>query len=1106
MAKRYNTGNPRPSNSMKDLNDNALAYDDFLNSDEEEAVDRFHRSFPTVRKQVAVRINEIIGAQQDAEVYAKEARQAADNAKNIADANTYYTSEADPDGTIAGMAGTPSGKSFRVGLGEGQGFKTYVNNSGIALLIAETPGADDVRDSLHAPNLIPNSYASDSDKLPDILSGTGNAGIWGTPSAPMAALGAAHSVLCPARALPSDPTVNYLFTQDISFVPSGGYVAVSMLYRGNIELVFTRVVPDTAGGTRYLRTEDLGNGIYRLTITFTVLGVGLGNASAVYFGCQQRGSSTAECELAIPKMAVSERIITGVGGDVSFADHQNFLGVVAPNVLYNGYADPRYQLPRLRAGVAPFVLVSSITDATVAAVLADKGAIQCLSAPPVSSGFVDYLVEPILDATVFKGQYAAAQFYVYVKPGAGATAQEEISNAAVFFITEDGSYTTVRPEVIQRLSDNLFKVKALYRYTDGTPRRISMGVRQQSKVTTFYIFGFSLGVAGQRIREILEGPARDPAINDRIDGNAPNIAFNPSGDPAQQRLAVFTGSGVWTNLADLPADVQQISQHGALAAIPALRVASGYKDGIAQLTLSGVKAGDYVRAEFYVYVKADAGVNIPAVLPTVAKGFFWWSSSALQQVAASIKEKITDNIYVMTVQYQYLNDATRVLLGVRNTLSNADFYVFNTCVATSNKSILNVSKGLVRDPQLPGYIDSKLVGVGVYPPVLAVDQPIAKAENFILLPDRLFIPPQSPLLLQCPQMLMNWTADMGQFLDFSFRGESVAGRPYSYETNRTFEIDPDKLGASLSVGFHDRQKPGQWSRRDVTLVRGPATGTASKRISLIGDSLTNRGQSARVSALLRAAGLTITEIGTMDQQESGTGEGREAWAAAHFVGRRGVLGANRVVISYDKPSLVTKNPFLFEATTAQKTANPSMCFLNTGAATEQSYADTQTGTFYTFDYRRYLDQQGFADPDVVSIALAWNDGTYAQTPTEYIAQIQYMVSQIKLACPGCIVAIAPYGHSYLNRARWNSTTSQYVRNVIGAYRGRQTEGLHVLPTWAVMPADTEFSADSSADRVVDVATGSYTDTRYDGIHWDLHGRQYSAYMCLFPFYMWACAQ
>ena len=40
MDKRYNTGNSRPSNSMKDLNDNALAYDDFLNSESDTFIDR----------------------------------------------------------------------------------------------------------------------------------------------------------------------------------------------------------------------------------------------------------------------------------------------------------------------------------------------------------------------------------------------------------------------------------------------------------------------------------------------------------------------------------------------------------------------------------------------------------------------------------------------------------------------------------------------------------------------------------------------------------------------------------------------------------------------------------------------------------------------------------------------------------------------------------------------------------------------------------------------------------------------------------------------------------------------------------------------------------
>lgn len=152
MAERYNTGNPRPSNSMKDLNDNALAYDDFLNGDEDQAFDRFQKPFPTVRRQVADRIDEITGAQKSIEQYTDEAKQAAENAQNIADANTYYITPTDPDGTIAGLAGTPVGKFFRVAQGAGNGFKYYLNDNGVAKEVSETVGAAAVNAALEAAN------------------------------------------------------------------------------------------------------------------------------------------------------------------------------------------------------------------------------------------------------------------------------------------------------------------------------------------------------------------------------------------------------------------------------------------------------------------------------------------------------------------------------------------------------------------------------------------------------------------------------------------------------------------------------------------------------------------------------------------------------------------------------------------------------------------------------------------------------------------------------------------------------------------------------------------------------------------------------------------
>lgn len=97
MTERYNTRNPRPSNSMKDLNDNALAYDDFLNSEEEQAFDRFGRGFPTVRKQVNERIDELAGYTKNAEEYAKDAAASAGIAQSGTDA---YTDVAEAQGAI----------------------------------------------------------------------------------------------------------------------------------------------------------------------------------------------------------------------------------------------------------------------------------------------------------------------------------------------------------------------------------------------------------------------------------------------------------------------------------------------------------------------------------------------------------------------------------------------------------------------------------------------------------------------------------------------------------------------------------------------------------------------------------------------------------------------------------------------------------------------------------------------------------------------------------------------------------------------------------------------------------------------------------------------
>ncbi|HEJ7160082.1 SGNH/GDSL hydrolase family protein [Serratia marcescens] len=73
---------------------------------------------------------------------ATKAEAAAENAQNIADANTYHITPSDPDGTIAGIAGTESGKYFRVaqGISSDTAFIYYLNDNGVAIPVSALTG------------------------------------------------------------------------------------------------------------------------------------------------------------------------------------------------------------------------------------------------------------------------------------------------------------------------------------------------------------------------------------------------------------------------------------------------------------------------------------------------------------------------------------------------------------------------------------------------------------------------------------------------------------------------------------------------------------------------------------------------------------------------------------------------------------------------------------------------------------------------------------------------------------------------------------------------------------------------------------------------------
>lgn len=75
---------------------------------------------------------------------------------------TFYKTPSDPDGTIAGLAATTNGQSFRVAEGPGAtaAFKTYENQNGVAVLQASQPGTAAVTGTIR---VFPTTTAAQAD-------------------------------------------------------------------------------------------------------------------------------------------------------------------------------------------------------------------------------------------------------------------------------------------------------------------------------------------------------------------------------------------------------------------------------------------------------------------------------------------------------------------------------------------------------------------------------------------------------------------------------------------------------------------------------------------------------------------------------------------------------------------------------------------------------------------------------------------------------------------------------------------------------------------------------------------------------------------------------
>lgn len=217
---------------------------------------------------------------------------------------------------------------------------------------------------------------------------------------------------------------------------------------------------------------------------------------------------------------------------------------------------------------------------------------------------------------------------------------------------------------------------------------------------------------------------------------------------------------------------------------------------------------------------------------------------------------------------------------------------------------------------------------------------------------------------------------------------------------------------TLRIGLRDYKNiNSQLIHKDLAVVYNTISSPITKKVNVIGDSITNRGAAYFAKLAAESINCTINNFGTIVNYHNTYGEGREGWTFANFIGKSNTCGAGTITpMGTGTSGSITKNPFLREATAQDLVDYPQWCFPSTGVKKETPYSeDSSQATYYIFDYAYYLSRwpNNEHTPDVVTIALGTNDYIQGWTKEEYVAFAEFMVSRIKAAVPTVKIGILP---------------------------------------------------------------------------------------------------
>ncbi|TWI22210.1 hypothetical protein [Sphingobacterium siyangense] len=330
-------------------------------------------------------------------------------------------------------------------------------------------------------------------------------------------------------------------------------------------------------------------------------------------------------------------------------------------------------------------------------------------------------------------------------------------------------------------------------------------------------------------------------------------------------------------------------------------------------------------------------------------------------------------------------------------------------------------------------------------------------------------------------------------------------------------ISPSELGSSLRISakYSENKSINNVAYyKDLTVHKVNSSDLVGKTATVIGagDSITDFNMMGNVNRKLTAKGINLNYQGTMTDIISGVttrNEGRSSWEYRQAIGKT-TKRFNEAKAILPQPigsdSDINQNPFIYPATPAQISNNPTWCFENHvssgGLDNEKNYTQSQldggySGDYYTFDFERYVSGHNIIVGDKLIFISNWgfNDVNHLQTTQgveDALLGIEIVVNRLKqyaTANPTKQVVVGISGLLVVNvNLIWNTLFSNYLERAIVLVKSLKTtlESLNFKLDFVpvIMSVDRSFAWNypANASTTISVQNDTKYSTPADVVH------------------------